>query len=101
MQIVDLIRKKSHLLFVIHSIEKYIEDKYFDKNLEDVWNEYNSELEAVNRQLNEMKIPALEEFESEKLKLLKQISYHEQELARCRQQIEELDRIAREILTPR
>jgi len=97
-QIVELIRKKSHLLFVINSIEKYIEDKYFDRNLKEVWDEYNKELLSVNQVLEEMQIPALEEFENEKLRLLKEIAFHEKELIKCRQQIEELDKIARDMI---
>lgn len=93
-QIVTLIRKKSHLLLVINSIEKYIKDKYFDDNLKQVWDEYNKELEEIDTKLKSMNIPALEEFEQEKLKLRKQIQHHEQELKKLNQQIRELNEIA-------
>ncbi len=94
-QIVTLIRKKSHLLLVINSVEKYIKNKYFDDNLKQVWDEYNKELEAIDAELQSMNIPALEEFEQEKLKLREQINFHEQELEKLNQQIRELNEIAR------
>jgi predicted nucleic acid-binding Zn-ribbon protein len=94
-QIVTLIRKKSHLLLVINSIEKYIKDKYFDDNLKQVWDEYNKELAEIDSELSNMNIPALEEFEQEKLKLRKQIQHHEQELVKLNQQIKELNEISK------
>ncbi len=97
-QIVTLIRKKSHLLLVINSIEKYIKDKYFDDNLKEVWDEYNKQLQAIDNELQGMNIPALEEFEQEKLKLRKQIQFHEQELQKLNQQIKELNEIAKTLM---
>lgn len=94
-QIVTLIRKKSHLLLVLNSIEKYIKNKYFDDNLKQVWDEYNKELAAIDTELQDMNIPALEEFEEEKLKMRKQITFHEQELVKLNQQVKELSEIAK------
>ena len=96
-QIVELIRKKSHLLLVLNSIEKYIKNKYFDDNLKQVWDEYCKEVEAIDAELQNMNIPALEEFEQEKLKLRKEIDFHEQELKKLNQQIKELNEIAKTI----
>ncbi|MCK5129025.1 MAG: hypothetical protein KAQ68_04170 [Clostridiales bacterium] len=93
-QIIELVRKKSHLLVVINSIEKYIKNKYFDENLRQVWDEYNKELETIDAKLAGMDIPALEEFENEKLKLRKQIHGLEEELGKCNQQVKELNQIA-------
>ncbi len=93
-QIIELVRKKSHLLVVISSIEKYIKNRYFDDNLKQVWDEYNNELKEIDEKLASMNIPALEEFEAEKLKLRKQIHHHEEELEKCNQQIKELNEIA-------
>lgn len=93
-QIIELVRKKSHLLVVINSIEKYIKNRYFDDNLRQVWDEYNNELEQIDSKLASMNIPALEEFEEEKLKLRKQIHHLEEELGKCQQQIKELNQIA-------
>ncbi len=97
-QIVTLIRKKSHLLLVINSIEKYIKDKYFDDNLKEVWDEYNKQLEEIDTELQAMNIPALEEFEQEKLKLRKQIQFHELELKKLNQQIKELNEISKTLM---
>jgi len=94
-QIVTLIRKKSHLLLVLNSIEKYIKNKYFDDNLKQVWDEYSKELAAIDTELQDMNIPALEEFEEEKLKMRKQITFHEQELVKLNQQVKELSEIAK------
>ena len=93
-QIIELVRKKSHLLVVIGSIEKYIKNRYFDDNLKQVWDEYNNELKEIDSKLADMNIPALEEFEEEKLKLRKQIHHLEEELEKCNQQIKELNQIA-------
>ena len=93
-QIVTLVRKKSHLLLVLNSIEKYIKNKYFDDNLKQVWDEYNKELQDIDAKLKGMNIPAIEEFEKEKLKIREQIHYHEEELLKLKQQITELNEIA-------
>ena len=93
-QIVTLVRKKSHLLLVLNSIEKYIKNKYFDDNLKQVWDEYNKELQDIDAKLKGMNIPAIEEFEKEKLKIREQIHYHEEELIKLKQQITELNEIA-------
>ena len=93
-QIVTLVRKKSHLLLVLNSIEKYIKNKYFDDNLKQVWDEYNKELQDIDDKLKGLNIPAVEEFEKEKLKLREQIHFHEQELIKLNHQITELNEIA-------
>ena len=93
-EIVTLIRKKSHLLLVLNSIEKYIKNKYFDDNLKQVWDEYNKELKEIDTQLQGMNIPALEEFEKEKLKIREKIAFHEEELKKLNQQIKELNEIS-------
>ena len=93
-EIVTLIRKKSHLLLVLSSIEKYIKNKYFDDNLKQVWDEYTKELTEIDAKLQSMNIPALEEFEKEKLKIREKIAIHEEELKKLNQQIRELNEIS-------
>lgn len=93
-QIIELVRKKSHLMVVISSIEKYIKNRYFDENLKQVWDEYHQELQEIDNKLKSLNVPALGEFEKEKLKLMEQIHYHEEEIKKCQQQIKELKQIA-------
>ena len=93
-KVIELIRKKSHLLIVISSIEKYIKSRYFDDNLKQVWDEYNEELKEIDEKLASMNIPDLEQFEEEKIKLRSKIHELEEELKKCNQQIKELNQIA-------
>lgn len=92
-QIVTLLRKKSHLMYMINCIEGYVEDKYYDKNLSEIWDTYNKELEDINKELEDSRVPALEEYEKSKLELLKKIKEQERDLELSRNQLKELNQI--------
>ncbi|MBN2879529.1 MAG: hypothetical protein JXN65_07850 [Clostridia bacterium] len=94
-QIVDLLREKSQLQYHINAIREYINDKNYDMRLKEVWDSYNKDLEAVDAKLDELSMPALEEFEQEKLRLLGEIKEHEDALEKCREQIKELQRLTK------
>ncbi|MEX1377829.1 MAG: hypothetical protein AB1Z23_10230 [Eubacteriales bacterium] len=94
-QIVELLREKSQLQYHINAIKEYIDGKNYDMRLKEVWDSYNRELKDVDAQLDEMSMPALEEFEQEKLRLLAEIKEHEDALEKCRDQIKELQRLTK------
>ncbi len=80
-------------MYMINCIEGYVEDKYYDKNLSEIWNTYNKELDDINKQLEKSRIPALEEYEQSKLELLKKIKEQERDLELSRTQLKELNSI--------
>lgn len=94
-QIVKLLREKSQLQYHINAIKEYIDDKNYDMKLKEVWDAYNKELAQVDAQLDEVSLPALEQFEEEKLRLLSEIKSHEDALERCKDQIKELQRLTK------
>jgi len=94
-QIVKLLKEKSQLQYHINAIKEYIDDKHYDMRLKEVWDSYNSELNEVDAKLDELSVPALEEFEQEKLRLLSEIKEHEAALEKCKDQIKELQRLTK------
>lgn len=94
-QIVELLREKSQLQYHINAIKEYIDDKHYDMRLKEVWDSYNSELSDVDAKLDKLSVPALEEFEQEKLRLLSEIKEHEASLEKCKDQIKELQRLTK------
>ena len=94
-QIVELLREKSQLQYHINAIKEYIDDKNYDMRLKEVWDSYNIELKAVDEKINSLSMPAIEEFEKEKLRLLAEIRVHEEALENCRSQIKELQRLTK------
>ncbi len=94
-QIVELLREKSQLQYHINAIKEYIDDKNYDMRLKEVWDSYNDELMEVDAKIRSLSMPALEEFEKEKLSLLAQIKEHEEALEKCREQIKELQRLTK------
>jgi len=94
-QIVKLLKEKSQLQYHINAIREYIDDKNYDMRLKEVWDAYNKELNEVDSKLDELSMPALEEFEEEKLSLLAEIKEHENALEKCRDQIKELQRLTK------
>lgn len=94
-QIVKLLKEKSKLQYQINAIKDYIDGKNYDMKLKEVWDEYNKELEAVDSELATFRMPALAEYEEEKLRLLSKIKMHEEELEKCKNQIKELYRLTK------
>ena len=81
-------------MYMMNCIEGYVEDKYYDKNLGEIWDNYTKELEEINQQLENRKIPALEEYKEAKLELLNHIKKLEHELELSKRQLKELNSIA-------
>ena len=92
-QIINCIRKKSQLIYDMNCIEKYIEGGDYDKNLKKTWDNYNKQLKAIDKEIEEIRIPELLDLHDTKLELLSQVKEYEDKIKDLKQQLKDLDKI--------
>jgi peptidoglycan hydrolase CwlO-like protein len=92
-EIIQLIRRKNQLLYDMNCVRRYIESGDFDHNLKNAWDNLNTELEEVERALDSLRKPQLEELEKRRLELCEKAERYEKELCGIRQEIKEIDKL--------
>lgn len=88
---INLIRRKSQLIYDINSIKRYIDHMEYDHNLKKAWEHYNKELETLNEQIESITGPQLKELEEKKTDILGKIKIHEEELYKLNSQLKDID----------
>jgi len=91
--VIDLLKRKGRLMYIMNSLQDCITEKNYDERLKTIWDEYNAELEQINRDLDEIKTPTIEEYEAEKLRLIEKVNYHKEQLAMYQTRLDEIRRL--------
>lgn len=88
-----LLRRKSHILYDMNCIEKYIKSGDCDQNLEQAWADYVSQLKDIESTLNKIRTTELAELEDIKLNLLSQIREYESKIVALKNQLKDVERV--------
>lgn len=90
-EMMNVLKKKSHVTYDMNCIEKYIKAGDCDRSLEQAWKEYKLELDEIEDELRLLSNPATKDLEEEKLHLLHSIEDHQKEIHMLERQIKEVE----------
>ncbi|MCF8019675.1 conserved protein of unknown function [Petrocella atlantisensis] len=87
----ELLRKKSRIVYDMNCIKKYIEMGDFDASLEKAWDKYQLSLDKVDSELKLLSNPSTKELEDLKMERLAKIKEYERHIELIKEQLEEID----------
>ena len=87
----ELLRKKSRIVYDMNCIKKYIDMGDFDTSLEKAWAKYQANLDKVDTELKLLSSPTTKDLEDLKLERLAKIKEYERNIALIKDQLEEID----------
>lgn len=90
-EIMELIQRKSQLMYDINCVKGYMETWEFNSYLKDAWDQMNSELIELSNRIEELSNPHYKEILQQRLTLLSKIQDCEAEQEKYRNQLKELD----------
>lgn len=92
-KIIDLVRKKSQLVYDINCIKRYINDMEYDENLKDAWDKYNKELLEIEKEIELLIKPEIFMLEKRKEEILNEIKHKEEEIYILKCQLFDVDKV--------
>jgi len=87
----ELLRKKSRIVYDMNCIKKYIDMGDFDVSLEKAWAKYQANLDKVDTELKLLSSPTTKDLEDLKLERLAKIKEYERNIALIKDQLEEIE----------
>lgn len=91
-EMMKVLKRKSHIVYDMNCIEKYLTPGNYDESLSKAWNAYNMELKEVEEELKLLSNPETKGFEEEKLVLLHEIEDHRKQIKLLEHQIEAIEK---------
>ncbi|MCT4686832.1 hypothetical protein [Vallitalea sp.] len=92
-EVISYLKKKSQLIYDINCIKKYIEGGDYDKNLKTTWERYKKELIEINKKIEKLRIPQIQEFDDKKQIIMSSIKEHEEKIRLLKKQLKDIDKI--------
>lgn len=87
----ELLRKKSRIVYDMNCIKKYMDVGEFDVSLEKAWAKYQANLDKVETELKLLSNPSTKDLEDLKLERLAKIKEYERNIALIKDQLQDID----------
>lgn len=91
-EMMNVLKRKSQIMYDMNCIEKYIVTGECDKSLEKAWDEYKVELKEVEEELKLLSNPETKPLEEKKLDLLHRIEDHKKEIALLERRVHDIEK---------
>jgi hypothetical protein len=91
-EMMKVLKQKSHILYDMNSIEKYIKGGDCDQSLQAAWNDYKAQLDMIEEELRFLSNPETKTLEEHRLQLMDEIEHHQREIHMKERQIQEIDK---------
>lgn len=90
-EMMNVLKKKSQVLYDMNCIEKYIKAGECDKSLEKAWEGYKADLDEIEDELRLLSNPDTKPLEEKKLELMHKIEDHQREIHMLERQIKDIE----------
>jgi chromosome segregation ATPase len=90
-EIMELIQRKSQLMYDINCVRGYMETWEFNSYLKDAWDQMNKELLELSSRIEELSNPQYKEILQQRMEIINKIQDCDRELEKYKNQLKELD----------